>query len=114
MTDGAGSERDQATLIRAFLAARDSGDAGRIEKAALNLPSGQRFGAHPGQVPAPLHEAYTAATAPPSRCRLAAALARAWMYGGDAERVACSADEALRLAPVTWVLESSGSPETIA
>ena len=108
MTDGPGGERDQAALIRAFLAARDSGDAGLIEKAALDLPSGQRFGAHPGQVPALLHEAYAAAIATASRCRLAAALARAWVYGGDAERAACFADEALRLAPL------AGDPRIVA
>jgi len=100
MTDGAGTERAQAALIRAFLDARDSGDTGLIERAALSLPTGQRFGEHPGLIPALLHEAYSAAAAPPSRCRLAAALARAWVYGGHAERAVVFADEALSLASV--------------
>jgi len=85
MTDGAGP-RDQAALVRALLAARQAGDAELITSAAISLPLGQRFGAHPGQVPALLYEAYAQATAAPRRCRLAAALARAWVYGGHPER----------------------------
>ena len=81
MTDGAGT-RDQASLVRALLDARQAGDAELITSAAVSLPLGQRFGAHPGQVPALLYEAYAQATEAPRRCRLAAALARAWVYGG--------------------------------
>jgi hypothetical protein len=74
----------------------------------LSLPSSQRFGAHPGRLPALVHEAYAAAVAPPSRCRLAAALARAWVYGGDAERAKAFADEAVGLA------ERIDEPEILA
>jgi transposase len=101
-------DRSQAALIRAYYQARGTGDFGRIERAALNLPSSQQFGAHPGQVPALVHEAYAAAIAPLSRCRLAAALARAWAYGGEADRAVSFADEAVRLA------EAIGEPGILA
>jgi hypothetical protein len=93
MTDGAGI-RDQAALVRALL--------------AVSLPLGQRFGAHPGQVPALLYEAYAQATAAPRRCRLAAALARAWVYGGYPERSRVFAREATDLAL------STGDPRLVA
>ena len=107
MTDGAGT-RDQAALVRALLAARQAGDAELIENAAVSLPLGQRFGAHPGQVPALLYEAYAQATAAPRRCRLAAALARAWVYGGYPERSRVFAREATDLAL------STGDPRLMA
>ena len=101
-------DRSQAALIRAYHEARGTGDFDRIERAALSLPSGQQFGAHPGQVPALVHEAYAAAATPLSRCRLAAALARAWAYGGEADRAVSFADEAVRLA------EAIGEPPILA
>ena len=107
MTDGAGP-RDQAALVRALLAARQAGDAELITSAAVSLPLGQRFGAHPGQVPALLYEAYAQATAAPRRCRLAAALARAWVYGGYPERSRDFAREATDLASGT------GDPRLVA
>ena len=107
MTDGAGP-RDQASLVRALLAARQAGDAELIENAAVSLPLGQRFGAHPGQVPALLYEAYAQATEAPRRCRLAAALARAWVYGGYPERSRVFAREATDLAL------STGDPRLVA
>jgi hypothetical protein len=87
-----------AAALRAVREARDAGDASRMTEAALALPAGQRFGTHPGAVPALLHEAYAAAAGPDPRSRLAAALARAWVYGGDSRQAARFADEALRLA----------------
>ena len=107
MTDGAGP-RDQASLVRALLAARQAGDAELITSAAVSLPLGQRFGAHPGQVPALLYEAYAQATEAPRRCRLAAALARAWVYGGYPERSRVFAREATDLAL------STGDPRLVA
>lgn len=99
MTDGTGS-RDQAALVRALLEARERGDAAVTAEAARQLPRGQRFGAHPGQLPALLRAEYDKATDPLSRCRLAAALARAWVYGGHPERSRAFAEEALRLSAV--------------
>ncbi|MFJ4796469.1 hypothetical protein [Kitasatospora purpeofusca] len=85
-------------LPAAYERARETGDAELMATAALDLPSGQRFGIHPGRVPALIHEAYAAAVTPVSRCRLAAALARAWVYGGDARRATAFAEEAVALA----------------
>ena len=97
MTDGAGI-CDQASLVRALLDARQAGDAELITSAAVSLPLGQRLGAHPGQLPALLYEAYAQATEAQRRCRLAAALARAWVYGGYPERSRDFAREATDLA----------------
>lgn len=85
-------------LIAAFDAARAAGDASAMAAAALAFPTGQRFGVHPGRLPALLHEAYVAASSPPARCRLAAALARSWALGGDALRAGRFARESEQLA----------------
>jgi len=90
--------RSQADLIRAFTRARESGEFEQLERAALDLPSGQMFGAHAGQLPALVHEAYRAAVAPASRCRLAGALAKVWAYSYEPERAVPFADEAVALA----------------
>jgi hypothetical protein len=88
----------RAAAIRAFHEARNAGDAERVAEAALNLPFGQQFGEHPGQIPALVHEAYVAAVEPSMQARLAAALARAWAYGGDAARGVPFAEKAVSLA----------------
>jgi hypothetical protein len=98
----------RATLVAAFGAARAAGDAQAMAAAALAMPASQEFGVYPGQLPALLHEAYQAAGAAPDRCRLAAALARSWVYGGDAQRARRFADEAQRLA------DQVGTPELTA
>jgi hypothetical protein len=85
-------------LAAAFDAARSAGDTDAMADAALAMPASQRFGVHPGQIPALLHEAYTKTDSPSTQCRLAAALARSWVYGGDAVRAARFADDAQRLA----------------
>jgi hypothetical protein len=95
-------------LIAAFTRARDSGDTAAMADAALRLPSVLEFGAPPGQVPALIHEAYAAATDPAARGRLAAALARAWVYGGDPARAVAFAAEAVDLA------EQAGDPGVLA
>jgi hypothetical protein len=103
----AGEKADTRTAaIRAFHQAREAGDAGRM--AALSLPSGQQFGEHPGQIPALIHEAYVAAVGPTTQARLAAALARAWAYGGDAPRGVPFADQAVSLA------DRTGDPGVLA
>src|SRR5437763_16390808 len=86
-----------ASVVAAFAAARAVGDRQAMVAAALALPASQRFGVHPGQIPALLHEAYSMAGTPLTRSRLAAALARSWAYGGDAVRAARFADNANRL-----------------
>jgi hypothetical protein len=94
----ANDESALTELVRAFYQAREAGDAAAVEAAALGLPSAQHFGSHPGQVPALVHEAYAAAVTEVSRCRLAAAVARAWVYGGEPGRAVRFAGEAVELA----------------
>nr|BFD95560.1 hypothetical protein KitaXyl93_69200 [Kitasatospora sp. Xyl93] len=98
----------RAGLLAAYERARATGDAELMAATALELPSGLRFGVHPGQVPALIHEAYAAAVSPASRCRLAAALARAWVYGGDAGRAVAFAREAVAVA------DGLGDPAVLA
>jgi hypothetical protein len=91
----------RSALVAAFEAARSEGDSQAMAAAALAMPASQYFGVYPGQLPALLHEAYQAATELPAQCRLAAALARSWAYGGDAARAARFAREAQLLAAET-------------
>lgn len=65
------------------------------------------FGTHPGSRPAVLHERYVSAEGP-DRGRLAAALARAWAYGGEFARAAPFAAEAVAIA------EATGDPAQLA
>src|SRR4051812_49996091 len=65
--------------------------------AAVGLAAGQSFGTFPGRVPAFLHEAYRLADGV-QRARVAVALARAWVYGGDAGRAVEFATEAVTTA----------------
>ncbi|MCU1345718.1 MAG: hypothetical protein JWL70_1984 [Acidimicrobiia bacterium] len=88
----------RAERLEAFLAARANGDPHDMAMAAVHLPSLQRFGVDPGQIPALIHCAYAAATSDADRARVAAALARAWVYGGDADRAPAFANEAVALA----------------
>ena len=65
------------------------------------------FGTHPGSRPAVLHESYVTAEGP-ARGRLAAALARAWAYGGEFARAEPFAVEAVAIA------EATGDPAQLA
>jgi hypothetical protein len=100
-------ETMRAALVAAFDEARSAGDHQAMAAAALAMPASQRFGVYPGQLPALLHEAYQVAEAPQTRCRLAAALARSWVYGGDATRAARFADEAQRVAAEVGTAEAA-------
>ncbi len=88
----------RASLVAAFVAAREANDGEGMAAAALAMPTSQRFGVFPGQIPALLHEAYGVTSSLPTRCRLAAALARSWVYGGDAARAVRFAEDAQHLA----------------
>src|SRR4051794_11518238 len=68
-----------------------------MTEAALGLAAGRLFGTVPGRVPAFLHEAYVRATGL-QRARVAVALARAWVYGGDPARAVSFAEEAVTTA----------------
>jgi hypothetical protein len=89
-------------LEDALLAARRDGDVARAVLAASALPGLQEFGVHPGRIPALVHDLHLAAPAlgatPAERSRVAAALARAWAYGGDPARGRPFADDAVALA----------------
>jgi len=67
-------------------------------RAVLGTASAQVFGSEPGRLPAQIHEVYQRVEAPEPRTRLAAALARCWVYAGDAARALPFAEEALRQA----------------
>jgi hypothetical protein len=84
-------------------------DVETLAAAALERASLQRFGDDPGRGPALLHEAYLAAAdISVLRARLAAALARSWVYGNDAHRGRPFAAEAVALA------DEIGDPSLIA
>jgi hypothetical protein len=95
-------------LVAAFEAARAAGDTESMAVAALALSNRQRFGVYAGQIPALLFETYNQVDDPSTRGRLAAALARSWVYGGDSARAARFADDAQRLAAEV------ATPEAIA
>lgn len=95
--------------IDAFVAARVADDPDAMAAAALQLAGLQRFGGPGGRTPALLHEAYLATSDQPAvRARLAAALARSWVYSNDAARGAPFAAEAIELA------EAANDPTVLA
>jgi len=67
-------------------------------RAALGAASVQVFGAEPGRLPSMLYDVLARTTADALRCQLAAALARCWVYAGEAGRAAPFSDEALQRA----------------
>jgi hypothetical protein len=75
----------RAVFAKAYDAARQVRDVEAMSEAALGLAADHKFGTHPGRVPAFLFEAYGSADGV-ARTRLAAALVRAWVYGGSPER----------------------------
>ena len=90
-------EQARARLSRAVEEARSAGDTEALGAAALALAATHRFGTHPGRLPAYLYEAYVAADGP-RRIGLAAALARIWAYGAEANRGLPFATEAVAAA----------------
>jgi len=109
MPDDTAWEAARAAHSDAFVAARAVDDVPAMASAALGLATLQRFGGPGGRTPALLHEAYLAAAdLPDTRARLAAALARSWVYGNDAARGAPFALEAVEIA------EESGDPTLLA
>jgi hypothetical protein len=82
-----------ADLVRTWERAKAAGDSEAMAAAALALAATPTFGGVPGGVPALLFEARSRAEGA-ARTRLAAALARAWVYAGQPERAAGFAAEA--------------------
>lgn len=106
--DAARTARIQ-TFTAAFVAAREANDVDAMAEAALQLAALMRFGGPGGRTPALIHEAYLAtADHSAAHARLAAALARAWVYANDATRGAPFAAEAVELA------ERLGDPTILA
>lgn len=97
----------QALFAKAYDAARQTRDVEVMGDAALGLAADHTFGTHPGRVPAFLFEAYGCADGV-ARTRLAAALVRAWVYGGSPERGVGFAAEAVAGA------EAAGDPALLA
>ena len=90
-------EAARAAYLAAFEQAKAVADVETMSAAALGLAAGLTFGAHPGRVPAFLHDAYLLAR-DDRRTRLAVALARVWVYGGDPARAVPFAAEAVATA----------------
>ncbi len=100
-------ELARAVFAKAYDAARQTRDVEVMSEAALGLAADHTFGTHPGRVPAFLFEAYSCADGV-ARIRLAAALVRAWVYGGSPERGVGFAAEAVAGA------EAAGDPALLA
>src|SRR4051812_47307802 len=75
----------------------DTGSAGRV-RAVLGAASLPVFGAEPGRLPAQLYDVLVHTTDDTDRARIAAALARCWVYAGHPSRALGFADEAVALA----------------
>ncbi|MGV1009581.1 MAG: hypothetical protein ACOYBY_13365 [Dermatophilaceae bacterium] len=88
---------ERGEVIAAFVAGRARGDAAAMAEAALELAAHHSFGTHLGSTPAYVHEAYVLAEGA-RRARLAAALARTWVYGNERDRAVPFAAEAEALA----------------
>ncbi|MDQ6754574.1 MAG: hypothetical protein M3017_14525 [Actinomycetota bacterium] len=87
--------------LQTCIEASRTGRLDLLTDAALRLIGRHRFGTPAGRLPALLHRAYRAAEDTSERGRLAAALARLWVYSGEAARAVAFADDALRLAEDT-------------
>jgi hypothetical protein len=86
---------------------RDTEVAART-RAVLDAAAGHVFGTEPGRLAAELYDVLARTTDDADRARVAAALARCWVYGGHADRAAAFADEALAHA------EKTGDAELVA
>ncbi|MCW2856840.1 MAG: hypothetical protein JWR52_2455 [Marmoricola sp.] len=105
----AGRGAEAARLYgEAALLAREAADLGPWTRAALGAASVQIFGPEPGRLPALLYDVLARTTDHADRSRLAAALARCWVYAGQAVRGAGFADEAVTNA------RESGDPVLLA
>ncbi|MGH3431870.1 MAG: hypothetical protein ACRDQB_03430 [Thermocrispum sp.] len=79
---------------------RAADDLAGWARAVLGSASAQDFESEPGLLPAELHEVYERVRDDALRARLAAALARCWVYAGQAARAVRFAEEAVDLARV--------------
>lgn len=75
--------------------ARADGDQDAWARAALGAASVQVFGAEPGKLPSLLYDVLARTTDTALRSQLEAALARCWVYAGEARRAVRFSDAAL-------------------
>ena len=95
----AGRLREAAALYdEAIPYCRADGDLARWTRAVLGAASGYVFGAEPGRLPAELYDVLVRTTDNADRARVAAALARCWVYAGQAARAVPFADQAVERA----------------
>ncbi|MBO9524191.1 MAG: hypothetical protein J7518_21850 [Nocardioidaceae bacterium] len=105
--DGRGP--DAARLYdEAAVTARAQDDHESWARAVLGAASVQVFGPEPGRLPSLLYDVLVRTTADALRARLAAALARCWVYAGETARAIPFADEAVARARRT------GEPAVLA
>lgn len=94
---GRGAEASRA-YDEAAVVARAEDDLDSWARAALGAASVQVFGAEPGRLPAVLYDVLVRTTDDVLRARLAAALARCWVYAGETDRALRFSDEAVHRA----------------
>jgi tetratricopeptide (TPR) repeat protein len=95
----AGRGADAARLYdEVVLRARAEGDLDGWTRAALGAASVQVFGAEPGKLPSVLYDVLARTTDDAGRARLGSALARCWVYAGEAARAAQFSEEAVERA----------------
>ena len=87
---------------------RTENDLARWTRAVLGAASVYVFGTEPGRLPAQLYDVLVRTTDDTNRARLAAALARCWVYAGQAARAVPFAAEAVERA------ERADRPEVLA
>jgi hypothetical protein len=83
---------------RAVDLCRSDGDLAGWTRAVLGAASVYVFGTQPGRLPAQLYDVLMRTTEVDDRARVAAALARCWVYAGHAARAVPFADDAVRWA----------------
>jgi len=92
----AGRVQEAASLYdEAIARCRADDDLTGWTHAVLGAASGYVFGAEPGRLPAQLYDVLVRTTDDADRARIAAALARCWVYAGQASRAVQFANEAL-------------------
>src|SRR5690242_2193647 len=100
--DGLAAAGRGAEAVALYTEATDvalaAGDLVAATRAVLALARGQRYNSGPGLLPARLHDVYVRVDDPAARARLAASLARTWVYTGQPRRAVPFADTALALA----------------
>ncbi|MDQ0769367.1 hypothetical protein QF031_002116 [Pseudarthrobacter defluvii] len=98
----------ESLYLQACHEAVQSGRIDVLAAAVLQLINRHRFGTAAGQLPALLNTAYRSTIGPAERSRLGAAMARLWVYSGEAARAADFAADALHLA------EEANDPDRVA